>query len=68
MRIFREIVLTKISFFQADIKIGYKNRMMDLRKITNHPYLIKYPLTEDGIFYKIDEGKFITNSRKFFDY
>ena len=32
---------------------------MDLRKITNHPYLIKYPLTEDGIFYKIDEGKFI---------
>ena len=55
-------------FFQADIKIGYKNRMMDLRKITNHPYLIKYPLTEDGIFYKIDEGKFITNSRNFFNY
>ena len=41
---------------------------MDLRKITNHPYLIKYPLTEDGIFYKIDEGKFITNSRNFFNY
>ena len=39
---------------------------MDLRKITNHPYLIKYPLTEDGIFYKIDEGKFITISRNFF--
>ena len=39
---------------------------MDLRKITNHPYLIKYPLTEDGIFYKIDEGKFITISRIFF--
>ena len=55
-------------FFQADIKIGYKNRMMDLRKITNHPYLIKYPLTEDGIFYKIDEGKFITNSRNSFNY
>ena len=47
--------------FQADFKIGYKNCMMDLRKITNHPYLIKYPLTEDGIFYKIDEGKFITH-------
>ena len=29
--------------------------MMDLRKTCNHPYLIEYPLTEDGLFYRADE-------------
>jgi len=29
--------------------------MMDLRKVTNHPYLIEYPLTEDGVFYRVDD-------------
>lgn len=23
--------------------------------MTNHPYLIEYPLSEDGVFYRIDE-------------
>ena len=39
----------------ADIRCSLKNRMMDLRKSTNHPYLIEYPLTEDGVFYRTDE-------------
>ena len=30
--------------------------MMDLRKTTNHPYLIQYPLSEDGVFYQSDEA------------
>ena len=29
--------------------------MMDMRKSVNHPYLIEYPLTEDGAFYRSDE-------------
>ena len=28
-----------------------KSRMMDMRKTVNHPYLIEYPVTEDGMFY-----------------
>ena len=28
-----------------------KSRMMDMRKCVNHPYLIEYPITEDGMFY-----------------
>eukprot|EP00092_Neocalanus_flemingeri_P007907 GFUD01008533.1.p1 GENE.GFUD01008533.1~~GFUD01008533.1.p1 ORF type:complete len:945 (-),score=300.16 GFUD01008533.1:289-3123(-) len=28
-----------------------KSRMMDMRKSVNHPYLIEYPVTEDGAFY-----------------
>merc|ERR1719225_2122873 len=28
-----------------------KSRMMDMRKAVNHPYLIEYPLTADGMFY-----------------
>merc|ERR1719412_2487794 len=28
---------------------------MDMRKAVNHPYLIEYPLTEDGGFYRSDE-------------
>jgi len=28
-----------------------KIRWMDMRKTVNHPYLIEYPLTEDGMFY-----------------
>jgi len=33
-----------------------KNRMMDMRKVTNHPYLIEYPLTPDGAFYDADQN------------
>jgi len=40
----------------AEVRICLRNHMMDLRKITNHPYLIKYPLTEDGVYYKSDES------------
>ena len=32
-----------------------KGRMMDMRKTCNHPYLMEYPLTEDGNFYRADE-------------
>ena len=32
-----------------------KSRLMDMRKTCNHPYLIEYPLTEDGNFYRSDE-------------
>lgn len=32
----------------ADVNIRVKSRMSDLRKVTNHPYLIEYPLVEDG--------------------
>jgi SNF2 family DNA or RNA helicase len=39
----------------SDVKVSVKNRMMDLRKCTNHPYLIEYPLSEDGVFYRTDE-------------
>ena len=28
-----------------------KSRLMDMRKCVNHPYLIEYPITEDGMFY-----------------
>merc|ERR1719336_3189867 len=29
---------------------------MDLRKTTNHPYLIEYPLTPCGMFYQVDDN------------
>jgi len=44
------------SLSTADIRVSTKNRMMDLRKCTNHPYLIEYPLTECGQFYQVDEN------------
>lgn len=31
-----------------------QNRMMQLRKCVNHPYLLEFPLTPDGDF-KVDE-------------
>ena len=31
----------------AEVNVGLKSRMMDLRKIVNHPYLVEYPLCED---------------------
>jgi ATP-dependent DNA helicase len=40
----------------SDVRVSTRNRMMDLRKTTNHPYLIEYPLTEDGIFYLVDDN------------
>ncbi len=39
----------------SDTRVSLKNRMMDLRKATNHPYLIEHPLTEDGMFYQADQ-------------
>lgn len=39
----------------ADVNFSMKSRLMDLRKTCNHPYLIEYPLTEDGNFYRADE-------------
>ena len=39
----------------ADLHFSVKSRMMDLRKATNHPYLIEYPLTEDGVYYRVDD-------------
>lgn len=38
---------TEIDDFDADINISMGNCLMHLRKATNHPYLIKYPLTLD---------------------
>jgi len=40
----------------TDVRVSTRNRMMDLRKTTNHPYLIEYPLTDDGIFYLVDDN------------
>ena len=40
----------------TEISYSMKSRMMDLRKITNHPYLIEYPLTECGSFYNTDQN------------
>merc|ERR1719219_2591598 len=34
-----------------DRNFSVKSRMMDMRKCVNHPYLIEYPITEDGMFY-----------------
>merc|ERR1712133_116018 len=39
----------------ADLNYSVKSRMMDMRKTCNHPYLIEYPLSEDGNFYRADE-------------
>jgi hypothetical protein len=36
----------------SEVNTSIKNRLMQLRKATNHPYLIEYPLTEDGQFYR----------------
>jgi len=38
----------------SETRYSIKSRMMDMRKAVNHPYLIEYPITDDG-FYKIDE-------------
>ena len=39
-----------------EVRVSVKNRMMDMRKVTNHPYLIEYPLTPDGVFYNADQN------------
>jgi len=42
----------------AEVHVGLKSRMMDLRKVTNHPYLVEYPLCEDdegNVCYRADE-------------
>ena len=33
-----------------------KNRIADMRTSVNHPYLIEYPVTEDGMFYDSGPG------------
>ncbi len=38
-----------------DLNFSLKSRLMDMRKSTNHPYLLEYPLTECGTFYRIDQ-------------
>merc|ERR1712129_301037 len=42
-----------------EINYCMKSRMMDMRKAVNHPYLIEYPVTEDGMFY--DSGPDMVN-------
>ncbi|KAK3890780.1 hypothetical protein Pcinc_005278 [Petrolisthes cinctipes] len=37
------------------LKVHLQNRMMQCRRIVNHPYLVNYPLNEDGS-YKMDDG------------
>lgn len=44
------------------LNIRMQNRMMQLRKCVNHPYLLEFPLTSDGDF-KIDE-EIVTSSGK----
>ncbi|XP_066963138.1 lymphocyte-specific helicase-like isoform X2 [Macrobrachium rosenbergii] len=36
------------------VTVKLQNRVMQMRRIVNHPYLVNYPLKEDGSF-KIDE-------------
>ena len=36
----------------SEVRVSIKHRFMDLRKCTNHPYLIEYPLTDDGVYYR----------------
>lgn len=38
-----------------EINFSIKSRMMDMRKAVNHPYLIDYPVMEDGMYFRIDE-------------
>ena len=33
-----------------------KNRIADMRTSVNHPYLIEYPVKEDGMFYDSGPG------------
>ena len=40
--------------FHDTTRFSIKSRLMDLRKTTNHPYLIEYPLTKCGQFYRSD--------------
>ena len=35
-----------------DVNFSMKSRLMDMRKAVNHPYLIEYPILEDGFHYK----------------
>ena len=37
-----------------DVNFSMKSRLMDMRKAVNHPYLIEYPILEDGFHYKVD--------------
>jgi hypothetical protein len=35
-----------------EINFSIKSRMMDMRKAVNHPYLIDYPVMEDGMHFR----------------
>jgi hypothetical protein len=35
-----------------EINFSIKSRMMDMRKAVNHPYLIDYPVMEDGMYFR----------------
>ncbi|XP_047738109.1 lymphocyte-specific helicase [Hyalella azteca] len=39
---------------KSKLRVRLQNRMMQCRRVVNHPYLISYPLTPDGQ-YKVDE-------------
>ena len=64
---FRRTELNKIesknvkkSRCDAEVNVALKSRMMDLRKIVNHPYLMEYPLCEDeegNTCYRYDQGQ-----------
>jgi len=43
--------------------VSFNNLIMQLRKSCNHPYLLEYPLQDDGYHYKID-NKIVTTSGK----
>ena len=36
----------------SEVNFSMKSRMMDMRKAVNHPYLIDYPFTDDGMYFR----------------
>jgi len=48
---------------EKERSVSFNNLIMQLRKSCNHPYLLEYPLQDDGYHYKID-NEIITTSGK----
>ena len=48
---------------EKEKRVTFNNLIMQLRKSCNHPYLLEYPLLEDGYHYKID-NQIVTTSGK----
>jgi hypothetical protein len=55
------IIVNNVHFLQSkamerlgrnEINFSIKSRMMDMRKAVNHPYLIDYPVMEDGMYFR----------------